>query len=280
MKNIAIAGICIALLLLSGSIKQAEAQKLSKKELKLFNKAENLYSGQRYSNAEKLYTKITFSVDHGKSLKRLGDIEILSRENYETALNYYERAKTVMTLMKDSLGIVDNDLDIWISECDKGIDKCRQMLPYAGVSETGEGEEPEAESNKSHGDYGNSEMAAMVDFMLSLPVSKMNILFYDKGHLTTYYKYNEKPVAGYRLPDETELKKALEEILGSSRKTDILDQLEWAGMQIIHFVSSGTFYNNMNEAMSNGFVISRNSDNPEEMNIGLGDITIVLLIKD
>ena len=286
----------------------ASAQTLSKSDASLFKKAEKQYITGKFDDAAQNYTQIITASEHGKSLKRLGDIEALVRGNSPEALKYYTRALVALKadlVNAQSAGYLESisDIEEWLGACEKGIstnggenvqveeqgsqsysDSVYAQKPGSGESGyQSQSQDPyqnpvESQVQPEKGVITASVIRVDPDGMF-LSDMNMKVSFYKNAIITSYFAYTEKPLPKYSLPSSDKLKAILTEILQNSEKYTILAGLEWGDRESIVFITNETFFDDNNDHKCKAFSITKESQKPEETSIDLGDMASVILIK-
>lgn len=263
------------------------SQTLSKKDASLFKKAEKQFVTGKYVDAEKNYTQIVLSNEHGRSLKRLGDIEALVRSNSAKALTFYTRALEALKedLVKAQAGgdmAVISEAEEWLGACEKGISTCGGEIVLSPDNEIPTSEKQlQAYSDSVYAPktivYGTS-ISMEPDGIFLVDMGK-KVTFYQNAAVTSYFAYMENPIPSCSIPTANELKAILTAILQSSERANILSGLDWDERESIEFISNDTFFDDVNDHKCKAFSITKDSIIPQETSVDFGGMSSVLLIK-
>jgi hypothetical protein len=280
-----IAKIIIVIIVFIAGTENGFSQLLSKKDESLFKKAEKQYSMGKFDEADKKYNQILLNVEHGRSLKRIGDIESLIRNNSEAALSNYSRA---LILLKEDLARLQstgdlesiNEAEEWIGSCEKGISISGGKKEEFVVETSQKTDNAQLFDSNSSPEIKSMKSEVIIESDgIALPELNKKVKFYENATVTSFFAYSENPLPKTMLPSVDELTKILTEILQSDVKSEILSGLDWGESENLVFITSETFFDEMNDHKCKALSITKDSLVPELIAIDLGEMASVILIE-
>lgn len=286
--------VLIMLVFVLFSSMQSQAFPYAKKTLRLFNKAEKLYARGKTEKALWTYREIISKENHGRSFKRIGDIELMRGDTVAARDILGSSIETLNAelLAMENDGQPDSELEelrSWIMATeeilsaiepkskDSGllkmqVDHIMKETEFTTTIEDDKDEEFIAD-NSITVDI-RSGVSSIEIYGLDQPVQ-----IYNNGEVTTYYKYNEGALEGWNIPDFETLKSILKVLFGNNNKDSFLSFLRWDDQGSVVFLSVSYYYDEDNTLRYTGYKFSKTSDEPQKVGVDPGDLTSILLVK-